>query len=87
MCCEETNLQLEGDGGGSSPLARAHHLPADVLEIKLLCKIKANPGESVSHEMGWVGGRWLMVRQIGGTRLINVSHLHILLLVSLFYAK
>ena len=57
---KRANLQVEGDGDGVRSLGRAHHLPAEVLEIKLLCKIKASPGQNVSYEMEWVGGRCLM---------------------------
>lgn len=62
---KRANLQVEGDGGGARSLGRAHHLPAEVLEIQLLCKIKASPGQSVSYEMEWVGGRWLMAYEPG----------------------
>lgn len=45
---KRANFQAEGDGLRS--LGRAHHLPAEVLEIKLVCKIKASPGQNVSYE-------------------------------------
>lgn len=57
---KRANLQAEGDGCGVRALAKAHHLPAEVLEIKLFGKLEAGPGQNVSYEMEWVGGRCLM---------------------------
>lgn len=57
---KRADLHVEGDGDGVSSLGRAHHLPAEVLEIKLVCEIKGSPGQNVSCEMEWVGEGHLM---------------------------
>lgn len=35
---KRANLQVEGDGDWARSLGRICHLPAEVLEVKLLCK-------------------------------------------------